>query len=30
MYSDLSPRRILRKAFPGIREDEAFEMAAVG
>jgi signal transduction histidine kinase len=30
MYTDLSPRRILRKAFPGIREDEAFEMAAVG
>ena len=30
MFSDLSPRRILRKAFPGIREDEAFEMAAVG
>jgi signal transduction histidine kinase len=30
MYSELSPRRILRKAFPGIREDEAFEMAAVG
>jgi signal transduction histidine kinase len=30
MNSDLSPRRIIRKAFPGIREDEAFEMAAVG
>jgi signal transduction histidine kinase len=30
MSTDLSPRRILRKAFPGIREDEAFEMAAVG
>lgn len=30
MSSDLSPRRIIRKAFPGIREDEAFEMVAVG
>ena len=30
MTSDISPRRILRHAFPGIREDEAFEMAAVG
>jgi len=30
MPSDLSPRRIIRKAFPGIREDEAFEIAAVG
>jgi CRP-like cAMP-binding protein len=30
MNSEISPRRILRKAFPGIREDEAFEMTAVG
>jgi signal transduction histidine kinase len=30
MTSEISPRRILRKAFPGIREDEAFEMVAVG
>ncbi len=30
MTSDISPRRIIRKAFPGIREDEAFEMVAVG
>lgn len=30
MSIDLTPRRIIRKAFPGIREDEAFEMAAVG
>jgi signal transduction histidine kinase len=30
MVDELSPRRIIHKAFPGIREDEAFEMAAVG
>jgi signal transduction histidine kinase len=30
MPSDISPRRILRQAFPGIREDEAEEMVAVG
>ena len=30
MLNDISPRRILRLAFPGIREDEAFEMIALG
>jgi CRP-like cAMP-binding protein len=30
MPSDISPRKILRHAFPGIREDEAEEMVAVG
>jgi len=30
MPSEISPRKILRRAFPGIREDEAEEMVAVG
>ena len=30
MLDEISPRRVLRRAFPGIREDEAFEMVAVG
>ena len=30
MPSDISPRKILRRAFPGIREEEAEEMVAVG
>ncbi len=30
MPDDMSPRKILRRAFPGIREDEAEEMVAVG